>query len=403
MFENISLAKNGVKNNMTIPNHYVPILKWKRAEQSALQELGDKEKNGLTPLIELVMPTVPLYKNVGKKGEKKTIKKTQEEVFAEVVQKFKERKIKEIPEEILQSWGTKPIFLDFTLLYNGIQLKIDSLSEIASAGADKGLKIIPVLNLNDDSKIKEVIALHSQKYDHGICLRVTPSDLANIETLNKKIETLLKDFNLSRKNIDLLIDIKEIKENGGQYLHFMNASQGIENLSEWRKYIFASGAFPDNMSECRLDEPTFLPRFDWKNWLSLTKEKLARNPIFADYTIRNPIFREALQYYQPTPSIKYTLKNDWLIMKGEMRKNYHYLTNAKLLVEDTEYYFGDKFSWGDKKIAEKAKYYYQYMKDIKKGKIKEGEGKGTGRHTDWIAWGISHHLTSVINQIANLP
>lgn len=390
---------------MTTPNHYVPILKWKRAEQSALQELREKEKDVLTPLIELVMPTVSLYKEIGKKEEKKKIRKTQEEMFAEVVQKFKEKRIKEIPEEILQSCGTRPVFLDFTLLYNGPQLKIDSLNEITSAGASKGLKIVPVLNLNDDSKIKEVIASLSKKYNQGICLRVTPSDLKDSGILNNKIETFLKNFDLSRKNIDLLVDIKEIKENGGQYLQFMNVTQKINNLSEWRNLIFASGAFPENLSECKLDEPTFIPRFDWQNWLSFTKEKgLTRKPIFADYTIRNPIFKEALQYYQPTPSIKYTLDDDWLIMKGEMRKNYHYLTNAKLLVEDTKYFFGEKFSWGDKKIAEKAKYYHQYMENATKGKIKEGEeGKGSGRHTDWIAWGISHHITSVINQIANLP
>lgn len=380
-------------------NHYVPILKWKRAEQSALQALGDKEKNVMTPLIELVLPMVPLYKKVGKEN----VKKTSEEVFTEIVNKFKEKRIKEIPGEILQSWGTKPVFLDFTLLYNGTQLKIDSFNEIVSEGTNKGLKIIPVLNLNDDPKIKEAIASVSKKYNQEICLRVAPSDLANTETLNKKIKSFLKDFNLSRKNIGLLIDIKKIKENGGQYLQFMNASQRIENLSEWRNFIFASGAFPENLSECKFDEPTFLPRFDWQNWLHHIKEKkLARNPIFADYTIRNPIFNAALQYYNPTPSIKYTLEDDWLILKGKMRQSEHYLVNAKLLVEDmTDSFRGEGFSWGDKNIAEKAKYYHQYVTGVKSGKLKKG--KGTGRNTDWIAWSINHHLILVINQIANLP
>jgi len=380
-------------------NHYVPILKWKRAEQSALQALGNEEKNVITPLIELVMPTVPLTKKVGKEN----VKKKPEEIFTEIVNNFRDKRIKEIPEEILHSWGTKPVFLDFTLLYNGTQLKIDSLNEIVSEGTNRGLKIIPILNLNDDSKIKEAIASVSKKHAQGICLRVAPSDLESTETLNKKIDVFLKDFNMSRKNIDLLIDIKQIKENGGKYLHFMNASQRIKNLIEWRNYIFASGAFPENLSECKLDEPTSLPRFDWQNWLRYIKEKnLARNPIYADYTIRNPIFSEALQYYNPTPSIKYTLENDWLVLKGKMHQNEHYLVNAKLLVEDmTDSFRGEGFSWGDKNIAEKAKYYHQYVRDVKSGKLKQG--KGTGRNTDWIAWGINHHLILVLNQIDNLP
>jgi len=378
-------------------NHYVPILKWKRAEQRALMALEDKNRDVITPLVELVMPTVPLYKREGKKQ----IKKTPEEIFSEVVQKFKEKRTKEIPEEILQSWGIKSVFLDFSLLHEAeltTQLKVNSLNKIILAGMDKGLKIIPVLNLNDNSKIKETVCSLSKKYNQGICLRISPSDLSNpsnIEILNNKIRTLLLDFNLFRKDLDLLADIKEIKENDGQYLRFLNASQQIENLSEWRNFIFASGAFPETLSKCKLDKPAFLPRFDWQNWLHHIKtNKLTRNPIFADYTIRNPIFNESLQYYNPTTSIKYTLKNNWLVMKGEIRKYELYLANAKLLVEDTDYFYGEDFSWGDKNIAQKAKHYYQY--------IKNRSIKGTGRTEDWIAWGINHHLISVISQIANL-
>jgi Beta protein len=34
-------------------NHYVPILKWKRGEQTALEKLDNKYKQILTPLIEI--------------------------------------------------------------------------------------------------------------------------------------------------------------------------------------------------------------------------------------------------------------------------------------------------------------------------------------------------------------
>lgn len=367
--------------------HYVPILKWKRAEQRALKALEDKGGDSITPLIELVMPTVSLYK--------KDEKKTQEEMFEEIVLKFKEKRTKKIPEEILQSCGTRPVFLDFSLLYEGkltVQLKVDSLNKIITAGMDTGLKIIPVLNLNDDPKIKEAVCLLLEKYNQGICLRIAPSDLSDTEVLNEKIRVFLQDFNLSRENIDLLIDIKE---KYGQYLQFINAGQQIRNLSGWRNFIFASGAFPETLSECSFDEATLLPRFDWQNWLYHTKsKKVTRIPIFADYTIRTPIFNESLQYYSSTTSIKYTLEDDWLVMKGKVRRYELYLANAKLLVEDTDYFYGEKFSWGDENIAQKARHYPLYTKDP--------SIKGTGRNEDWIAWGISHHLILVVNQLANL-
>ena len=141
----------------TIIKHYVPILKWKRGEQNALKALKDKERESITPLIELVMPTVPLSKTV----DGKIVKKSPEEISAEIVHKFEENRIKEIPEEILQSWGDKPVFLDFTLLHGRPQLKIDSLNYLVPAGENKRLKITPVLNLNDDSEIKKaVVSLH---------------------------------------------------------------------------------------------------------------------------------------------------------------------------------------------------------------------------------------------------
>jgi hypothetical protein len=391
---------------MSTLNHYVPILKWKRAERSALQALADKQKNTVIPLIELVMPTVPHDRMEGGTKNRNRVRKTDQEIFAEMIQKFKDKRVKEIPEEILRSWGTRPLFLDFTLLHEAertTQLKIDSLNRIVPVGMGIGLKIIPVLNLNDDLQIKKTVASLFKKYDQGICLRVASSDLTDTGTLNKKIEAFLNDFNISRKNTDLLIDIKDDKGNGGQYLKCINASQKIEGLSEWRRFIFASGAFPETLSKCFFDVPNYLSRFDWQNWVRHVKGKtLARDPIFADYTIRTPIFNEALQYYNASPSIKYALENEWLILRGKVHQNEHYLANAKLLVEDmTESFYGEGFSWGDKNIALKAQYFHQYVVGVRDGEI--DKGKGTGGSTDWIAWGINHHLILVLNQLANFP
>lgn len=386
--------KNRTRNNMKKTKHYIPILKWKRAEQRALQALDDQDRDAITPLIELVMPTVSLYK----KEKNNNIKKTTKEISSEVVQKFKEKRVVEIPKEILQSWGSRPVFLDFSLLYEGeftSRLKVNSLNRIIPAGMQMGLKIIPVINLNDEHKIKESACSLSVKYGQGICLRISASDLSNTNILNEKINSFLREFQLSVKNIDLLIDIKEVKEKDGQYLDFISASQKIDHLLQWRKFIFASGSFPANLTGCKQEEPKRLPRFDWQNWMRhISTNKLKRNPIFADYAIRNPIFVEALQYYNSSKSIKYSFEDDWLIMKGGIDDYGHYLANAKLLVEDTDYFYGEAYSWGDLNIYQKAKHFHEY--------IKNPSIKGTGRTEDWIAYGINHHIKLVVDQIASL-
>ena len=66
--ENIFLMKSG-KNNMLDLRHYIPILKWKRAEEGALKALREDQKKYITPLIQFVMP-----KN--KAGETITTKKS---------------------------------------------------------------------------------------------------------------------------------------------------------------------------------------------------------------------------------------------------------------------------------------------------------------------------------------
>ena len=371
-------------------NHYVPVLKWKRAEQSALKTLGGKgTEDHITPLIELVMPKPKLLYKDGKKK----IRKTDDELFEELIIKFKQERIPMIPEEILKSWGYKPIFLDFGLLYT-TQLKVEGINKIATKGADLRMHLIPVLNLSDDNKIKAIVCSLSKQYKKGMCLRIVPSDLANMDSLNERIEDFLRSFDLTEKWIDLLVDIKEIKQKDDKYPRYTNRSQEIRGLTRWRSFIFASGAFPKDLTECKLDDPNSVPRLDWINWGKHTEDKdLKRNPTFADYTMRHPIYDESLQFYHPTTSIKYALPNEWLVMKGEKQKFELYLANAKLLCEDSRFY-GEKFSDGDRYIVEKARHFGKY--------IRNPNIKGTGSTETWLRACINHHLTLVAHQIANL-
>lgn len=270
------------------------------------------------------------------------------------------------------------------------------MNSIISAGDEVGLKLIPVINLNDDTKIKEAVRALSKKYSMGICLRISKSDLAEMEQLNEGLKHFLGVVELNENEIDLLIDIKEINEKNDNYLHFAKLSQRINNLKTWRSLIFASGAFPVDLTECKIDEPTLLPRFDWQSWLELiTNHKLERTPTYSDYTVRNPIFNEAFQFFHPSTSIKYTIEHDWYILKGKKLEYAYYVINAKLLVEESGKFYGEDFSAGDKFTMVKAKHCDAYLKNPAL--------KQTGGPEGWIAAGINHHLVLVVSQVSNLP
>lgn len=377
-YESISQKLNGV-NNMFDYKHYVPILKWKPAEQRALEELSNEEKEFITPLIQLVMPNPKPPKD----GERD---KTPEEQLEEVITSFKE-KIPKISEEILSYWGKNPVFLDLSLIYTS-SLIVEGFDKILTAGENLGLRLIPVVNLSSDKEIKKLASSATKKYNHGLCLRLVPADFSDLgRSLVQEIHNFLETFSLSEDNIDLLVDLKDRND---KYLEYIDLSQKIPNLSKWRTFIFASGAFPVDLTTCELGE-NYRPRFDWKNWISLKNfKKLLRYPTFADYTIQHPIYKESLRFFAPSASIKYALANDWLIMRGSKGKNKHYIANAYLLSQDKKFkslFRGASFSFGDKYIAEKGS-------DLNTEK--------TGNTKDWLIVGINHHLVCTIDQIANL-
>lgn len=361
--------------------HYIPILKWKRAEQNALESLSVETKKSITPLVQFVMPKAKSAKDPEKQ-------------FNEVVEIF-QQKIPKIPEELLKFWGNTKIFVDFSLLYTN-PLRIEAVNKITEEASKTGLHLVPVLNLSDDDSFKTNVYAVAKKFGKGMCLRLVPSDLADTAKLNDEISRLLKASHLKESDIDLLVDTKEINGNIGKYPAYVDASQNIVSLSKWRSFIFASGAFPVDLSECKIDEENLLPRLDWENWvIQINNKKISRKPSFADYTIQNPVYKESAQFYHPTTSIKYALEGHWLIMKGKKQKFEMYLANAKLLLDDKKRFYGENFSSGDKYIAEKGRHYDKYIRDPKI--------KGTGSTETWITAGINHHLALVVHQIANLP
>jgi hypothetical protein len=361
------------------PKHYVPILKWKRAEQNALGALTVAQKQRITPLIQFVMP-------------KPKSSDSPQKQFDSVIAKFRE-KMPQLSQQILKLWGTSPIFIDLSLLYT-TSLKVDCLGNITTLGNQLGLHLIPVLHLSDDPELKKALRTSAKKYSSGACLRLVPNDLADIAALNTQIKSFLSWSGLAETDIDLLVDTKEI--DGGAYQGYVSASQKIYNLSKWRTFIFASGAFPSDLLKYKIDEENLIARLDWKNWLGqMAGNSGTRKPTFSDYTIQYPIYKESSQFFHPTTSIKYTLNNEWLIMKGKKQKFGLYLANAKLLADDKSRFSGDGFSFGDKYIAEKAKHYPVYIKDPKV--------KGTGSTESWLTAGVNHHLVLTAHQIANLP
>jgi hypothetical protein len=382
---------------------YVPILKWRPAEITALSNVRVEDKSKTLPVIELVMPSVDLFtKNP---ITKERTKKPDDKIRDEIINKFETRRVVEITDELEKSWGAHPLILDFTLLYgkDTNKLKIDGIKKIIPECFNRGLIVIPVVNLVDnDVVVDEIFDQVSKKNVEDICVRITIHDLLNIVELNKKLLDFITKRSIIESHVHLLIDLKYLGDNTNiSYKTLFKAGQSIFNLNKWKTLIFASGSFPMDVSKYKVDDDVGSePRLDWLLWSKEIEEKdLVRRPIFGDYTIRNPIHNDGLQFLQSSATLKYTSEKDWKIFRGQKGKNEQYLAHANLLVTQTAYFSGRDFSFGDKYIDDQSKYLQTYMNLVAKDKKKKG--KGVGAAGNWIAAGISHHLALVLSQTSN--
>ncbi|MFI5240604.1 MAG: beta family protein [Candidatus Saccharimonadia bacterium] len=363
---------------------YVPVLKWKRAEHGALSELGDSAKDTTIPLIELVMPK-----------PKNSLKDTSiDDLYNEVIRIFNTKKLQEIPGEILSVWGSRPIFVDFSLLYP--EVKLTALKYVTSEATKLDLNIIPVVNFGDDNEFKAAIIYAHKILKDDICIRISTTDLENITELNIRLTNYLKLSAVDESCTYLIVDLKDTTEIGdyNDYKRIVDASQQILNLPKWKGFILSAGSFPMDLSECKIDQDNFLPRDDWAYWKKqYGRIDLTRIPTFSDYGIRHSIYIESYQFREPTASVKYTLEDSWWVVKGKKREYKYFLGAAALLSGDSNYY-GEAFSSGDKYIAEKALHYIEYSKDP--------TIKGTGTTELWLKAGLNHHLSVVSAQLSSL-
>lgn len=364
--------------------NYVPLLKWKRAEQSALRELTDARKDKIMPLVELVMP----------KPKSNPKDASPDQLHAESIQIFRDHKVKEFAKEIFIAWGKRPIFVDFTLLYPS-DLKSLGIRTLMPDAARTGVRIIPVVNISDDKTYLDLVMQMAATYKSGVCVRLSPvnlKDKAAIGATNGLLTTMLKTYGLKPEDTYILADLKEVVRTD-DYSDCARHSQEIVHLNAWKGFIFGNGSFPQDLSECKRDEDNVLVRQEWVNWKKQRdNSETKRIPTFADYAMRYPIYNDSFQFYHPTTSIKYTLNDSWLVMKGQQQKFEQYLASAYLLMNDGDKFYTAKHCAGDAYIALKGNHYPVYAKDH--------SVKGTGTTESWLKSGVNHHLSVVVDQLA---
>lgn len=356
------------------PVHYVPVLRSKEGELHALERLTDTDRGMITPMIELI-PSVFRGRVVNRV-------KLPDPEPATVLHKHAKK--------FLKSCKYEPFFLDLQHL-EGMISNVSGMHPLAYVGkycCDFRLKMIPVTGLTRSDDFQAAVRNSIHRDRRGTCIRLHWQQVKNRD-LRSELSQLLGRLGVSRADADLMIDY------GAELSKAPPTSElllEVPHLDEWRTLTVSTGTFPKDLQKFSpgIHE---IPRVDWLNWQHLISDpKVPRRPTFSDYTVQYGEYVEPVPGCNPSASLRYTLKESWLIFRGEAlrRKNKNekgpgaeqWVGHAMLLL-DSGRFFGANYSCGDEYIFTMSK----------------KQSRPYGNPTTWIRAGLNHHMTVVSRQL----
>lgn len=339
---------------------YIPILKWKKGEQEALKHLTDEQKNRILPILELVNYEGP-----------ETIINNIKDCYS------------------------NPVYID-TIIAD--EEDRDFLISIIEEGEKNNIEIYPICYIDDLADL--FIKLPSYTNRLGIKIPV-PEDIDGPSY--ESIFTLLKKFqNEYKVLLDIILDLDFINDKRDANRQFKDAKEVINEYLLHKNFynliIISATSFPESLSSVPAGAKVNYYRFDiliYKKLLEFfNKTDIKDKLIYSDYGVTkytdSDIDFSKLRH-GILPKIRYTLDTSYLILKGERERMTrklikNYVDLAKEIIE-SDYYYGENFSYGDLEIKERAL-------GINK--------KGPGNNTNWVTISANHHIAVVIEQLSNL-
>lgn len=351
---------------------YLPVLKWRQGEYQALLRLDKSIKKLLYPLF--VIPPVEYD------FEEQKPKKTAEEHVEKLARRYWDK------------WGALPCLLDIDpslhldSVKDGRTIPEFIFDEISSIGGH----FSPVIHLDYDvSYIRAVKKTYCDR-SYGIGIRVSLDELADPSSYNK-IEQLLIQIGCNSHEVDLIVDFRK----GANYkptedvVCMTSTLLGvIPKIATYRSiYVIGTSLELEMVKKPGAEQE----RDDWAFYKQLHSALKADFPNlgFGDYTVETPDFTSLdMRMMKPAAKLVYSYEDKWLVYKGgSFRDNPSQMKTLcnSLISSPHNYFYGKNFSPGDKKIS-----------DCSTGAC------GTGNLSTWKEASISHHLTLVVSQIANL-
>jgi hypothetical protein len=274
------------------PDHYVPVLKVKRGEKKALQAIPAALKPHITPLLEIVE----------RKHEQ-----------TPTIQRHLDTAFRDLPAAV-ETYRR--------CMLDAREIAPDGPSaaeEVFRRAAAAGMAFTPVTGFSGRVDVSAALGHR----ENGLAIRLTREEF-EVGGLARKLELFVAENSLSPEDVDLIVDLGPVDD---LVLPGVAAFAGaflaeVPDPTHWRTLILSACAFPPSMGVVNRQSHFRVERNEWKAWrdeLFGKRTHLKRLPSYSDSGIQHPTGVEGFdpRTMQVSASIRYTLDEDWLLIKGE--------------------------------------------------------------------------------------
>lgn len=332
-----------------MPYRYVPMLRSKSGEVTALEHLPVQARQRLLPIMHLVArpPTT-----------------------------FVQR---------LAAVWDQEVGIDglFNLSITG---SVQPFTGAIAALRQAGVTALPSVDAADavPSYVQAVQRLVTTRYPNLIVkapLRLLPT-----------IETWVRGNGWQPAHVDLVASVghvPELPEDFGGYVG-QRIDTSLPNPSSWRSVTLASSSAPKDYSALAPGR-NVIPRLCWRLWQNVRQVVNGFQLDYGDYAIAHPDLSEppGVAMVRASVSVRYAIDSDWVVLKGRSTTGpsgqtmaSQYTRHAQALQAEPQFNRVPG-CWGDQRILS----------------IASGQAAGSGSRQSWIEIGVNRHLTLVAHQL----
>lgn len=299
---------------------YIPVIKWQKAEQQALEALEDAIVERVWPCIEIRGVT------------------NSQQLMGELYHYWK---------------GTALIdYADPSGRLTG--RRMSEFGAFLALAGNKSYPIIPVIDSRDVFDLSPQMMQLLATFDTVVVrLRVDSQSLSqeHLDTA-KGAFAFLEPLDVAKQ---LIVDLGACSQGWlpGDSVVLASRLRELKGLGFGVIHL-ASGAYPESLAEVKGQAE--YERHDWQLWSELQTKAPDLLLGYSDYGILSPMWTEAvLKKIAKTVALRYTRKKDWLILKatGNTKED---SINLSIIMLNTyaNDFMGPDFSLGDRQIATRA-------------------------------------------------